>query len=231
MNDKRLHQKQIVSKYIDIPTKILIKCKLSPNQISYIGLITSITASILLAIGILYKYMWFAWIIPSLILLSGIFDIFDGEVARRTNKVTKFGAFLDSNLDRISDLSFIIGFICSGMLNNIFGCILLFLILMISYIRTRAENEGVVMQGVGLMERGERLLSLTFILAIEIIIYHSSILIMGKPFVIYMSLITNIPVTPFFLIAIIVFTTLIIYTIIQRLKYTSNILKNNQEYL
>ena len=61
--------------------------------------------------------MWFAWIVPALILLSGIFDIFDGEVARRTNRVTKSGAFLDSNLDRLSDIIIIFGLSFSGMIN------------------------------------------------------------------------------------------------------------------
>jgi len=225
MNPKRTYQKEIISKYIHKPTYFLVKYKINPNFLSFIGLFVSILASILIGINLIYRYMWFAWIVPTLILLSGFFDILDGEVARKSDKVTKSGAFLDSNLDRISDIVIIIGLTYSGMITFLFGYILLFSIIMISYIRSRAENEGVDMKGIGMMERAERLLFIIVIITLEIFFYHGTILLLGKPILVHKTLITNRPVTPIFLISIIIFSILVLYTLIQRFLYTLKVLK------
>ena len=45
------------------------------------------------------------------VLFAGIFDMVDGEVARRTGRVTKFGAFFDSVIDRYSDMVLLLGLV------------------------------------------------------------------------------------------------------------------------
>ena len=96
---------------------------------------------------------------------------------------TKTGAFLDSNLDRLSDAILILGLIYSGFVNFIFGYILMFLIIMISYIRARSENEGVDMKGIGIMERAERVIILMIALNVETWIYYFSGLNSGTPWI------------------------------------------------
>jgi archaetidylinositol phosphate synthase len=105
------------------------------------------------------------------IFLSGFFDLLDGGVAKFTGQKTKFGGVLDSTCDRYSDAFYILGLVFGNYLNppsyiplpNLpaWGVILGFFgimgAFMTSYIRSRAEVEGVKMAGVGWIERGERL--------------------------------------------------------------------------
>lgn len=226
---KRTRQKEILNKYnkyIDSPVKFLIKHNISPNEISFIGFIISITAAFLIAIGGVYFSMYFAWIIPFLMGLAGAFDLFDGEVARRTEKESQAGAFLDSNLDRLSDAVFILGLMYGGLVSYLLGYIILFLVIMISYTRSRAENEGVNMKGVGFMERAERILFMLFALLLEMWYYFLSLVILRAPITILVPFITRIPVTPIFLISIIVYTILLCVTVTQRLTFTFKTLKS-----
>jgi archaetidylinositol phosphate synthase len=226
--EKRARQKEILhkyNKYIDNPVKFLIKYRISPNEISLIGFIISLTAAFFIGIGAVYFSMWLAWIVPFLMGLAGAFDLFDGEVARRTDKETKAGAFLDSNLDRISDAVLILGLIFGGLVNYLFGIIILFLVIMISYTRSRAENEGLNMKGVGFMERAERILFLLFALLFEMWFYFLSLVILGSPITIFIPYITRIPVTPIFLISIIIYTLLLLITVAQRIIFTFKTLK------
>ncbi|MFX1417841.1 MAG: CDP-alcohol phosphatidyltransferase family protein [Promethearchaeota archaeon] len=224
--NKRVRQKEISSRFIDYPVEFLIRHNFTPNKISYIGFILSLSASLIIAIFGLYFSLWFSWIIPFIMGIAGAMDLFDGEVARRTNKETQAGAFLDSNLDRLSDAIFVLGLVYGGMLDFLLGYIILFLVIMISYIRSRAENEGVNMKGVGFMERAERILFLLFVIIVELIVYFSTFLLFRDPFTIFIPFITRVPTTPVFVISILIYTFTLIYTIIQRLGYTFKNLKN-----
>jgi len=219
-SNKRARQREFSSRFIDRPVEFLIKHNITPNKISYIGFICSIVASLLIAIFGLYFSLWLSWIIPSIMGIGGAMDLFDGEVARRTDKETQTGAFLDSNLDRLSDAICVLGLIYGGLLNYLLGYIILFLVIMISYIRSRAENEGVNMKGIGFMERAERVLFLIFAIIGELIFYFVTSLSLGKPITISIPFITRVPVTPVFLISIIIYTFTLIYTVLQRLSYT-----------
>lgn len=99
-----------------------------------------------------------------LILLGGFFDILDGRVARLTQLGSKFGAFYDSTLDRISEVVVFLGML--SLYNDYrlelgdVGMIYLIMLamagsLMISYTRARAEALGLDCK-VGLMPRAER---------------------------------------------------------------------------
>ena len=220
LNKKRINQKELLDRFIDGPVKFLIKNNFSPNILSFIGFLFSLGAAFLIGFNFLYDFFWFAGLVPFLMFWAGAFDVFDGEVARRTGKITKSGAFLDSNLDRLSDALLILGLIFSGFINYILGYFIMFLIIMISYIRARAESEGLDMRGVGFMERAERLIILMVALSVETWIYHFSYIITGIRWTVLIPLITSIPVTWFFLIFILGFILLLIITVCQRLMYT-----------
>ena len=90
---------------------------------------------------------------------------------------------------------------------------------MISYVRSRAETEGIDMRGIGIMERAERLLVLLGAIVLETWIYFFSELFSGTPWVVHVLFITAIPVTWFFLFFIIAYISLIVFTVIQRLVF------------
>ncbi len=121
--------------------KSALKLNLSPNAITLIGLIITLLASYFYAKG----YFRIAGLI---LLLAGLCDAIDGEVARKANKVSKFGAFLDSTIDRFEEF-FVFGgilFYYSMVRQDILLSIVVYLILlgsiMISYMRARAEGIG-----------------------------------------------------------------------------------------
>jgi len=174
----------LLPKFIKGPVKFCVKFKISPNAISIIGFIVSTIAAVGFAFPniFLYNYSpissWFYWwwagIPVILFFLGGYIDIIDGAVARKTGKSSKFGAFLDSTLDRLSDAIIILGLMFGKLIfpwnenwNYIIGFTSLIIMLLISYTRSRAELEGVIMAGIGLMERGERYFILVFGYLIE----------------------------------------------------------------
>ncbi|MHA1733786.1 MAG: CDP-alcohol phosphatidyltransferase family protein [Promethearchaeota archaeon] len=137
------------------PVDFFVKYNISPNTISFIGFLLSVLASVLLALDMLHMF-WLGFTVPMTMLASGAFDVFDGAVARETGSTSKFGGFLDSTLDRYSDAILFLGMIVGGYCSILVGFLALASSLLISYIRSRAENEGVDMKGVGFLERAER---------------------------------------------------------------------------
>jgi archaetidylinositol phosphate synthase len=96
-----------------------------------------------------------------LLLLSGLFDATDGAMARLCSEESNFGAFLDSVLDRVSEIIVYWGLIYSRLVEWSIGLAALSASLMVSYARARGEQLGAEMKGVGIAERPERLLILT----------------------------------------------------------------------
>lgn len=223
---KRERQREILNKFIDTPINFLIKHEITPNFLSYLGFISAALAALFIGMGTLHLPVWFAWPAPFFLFLSGMFDVFDGEVARRTGREGAKGAFLDSNLDRVSDAMLILGLIIGGYFNFIIGYTILFLILMISYIRSRAEVEGVDMKGVGRMERAERLIFLFFAIIIETWVVYITTLLFSEPLLIFIPIFSRIEVSPFFIGFIIVYSALLILTIWQRVSHTFKYLSN-----
>jgi CDP-diacylglycerol--glycerol-3-phosphate 3-phosphatidyltransferase len=135
----------------------LVKSRIKPNTLTCIALAISIIAAVTIAT----KYLLIGGI---LVLISGLFDILDGAVARLTNKVTRFGALLDSTFDRISDAALFLGlFILYLPSGGTIEMVLIFLALvgslLTSYIRARAEAIGINCT-VGLFTRAERIIIL-----------------------------------------------------------------------
>ena len=219
--NKRDRQRETLEKFIDSPVDFLVRHNISPNLLSYIGFFCSFLAAFFIAIGATHFPVWFAWPAPFLIFWSGVFDVFDGEVARRKGEETQAGAFLDSNLDRLSDVALILGMIYGNLLDFLLGFIIIFLIIMISYTRSRAENEEVDMKGVGLMERAERLVYIMFILSFENWIHFLSMIFINNLILLFLA-------EYFFLFFILVFAGLLILTILQRVVFTFKALRKSE---
>lgn len=98
-----------------------------------------------------------------LLLISGFFDVVDGQVARATNKVSKKGGFLDSVFDKIAEVAIFLGIMIGGFADPILVFLAITMSLLVSYSRSRAESLGVKLQGIGMGERAERLLVIAII--------------------------------------------------------------------
>ena len=136
----------------------MVRLKLKPNHVSLLGLLTGMLA------GVSFAYWPFLGGI--LTLLMGLLDTLDGCLARAMEQTKKFGAFLDSVLDRYTELIIYLGIWCyfynQDLKTPFFSLvILLFLFgsLMVSYTRARAEGLGERCL-VGMFQRGERIILL-----------------------------------------------------------------------
>jgi archaetidylinositol phosphate synthase len=136
----------------------LVSMGLTPNALTVLGLLTS-TASAWVYLNWRKERIFLA-VAASLILLSGILDAFDGILARKTGKVTRFGGFFDSVADRYSDAVVLGAIIVSGLCDPHWGMAALIGSLMVSYVRARAEAAGVAMIAIGFAERAERMVLL-----------------------------------------------------------------------
>jgi len=130
----------------------------NPNSFTLMGFLATLIASIFIL-----KEFWVA--AGLMILLSGLFDLFDGVVARKLGKVTAFGGFLDSVLDRYSDLFLLLAFIIHYLRKGTPGLVILTFFVsigtvLIPYIRARAEAIQIPCN-IGLMERAERIILLS----------------------------------------------------------------------
>jgi CDP-diacylglycerol--glycerol-3-phosphate 3-phosphatidyltransferase len=131
--------------------------KIHPNVLTFLGLVINIGAAALLAVG---QFRWAGVVIIG----AGLFDMVDGRVARETNRVTRFGGFFDSVLDRYSDLALLVGLLVwYGSINRPAYVVLTAIVMtgsvMVSYVRARAENTIPTCK-VGFMERPERVVLL-----------------------------------------------------------------------
>ncbi|MDI6801325.1 MAG: CDP-alcohol phosphatidyltransferase family protein [Thermodesulfovibrionales bacterium] len=140
--------------FLDKPlAPIAKKITISPNLLTITGFIITILSALSIPFNLMAGGI--------LILLGGFFDIFDGVVARINGKNTRFGAFLDSTLDRYSDAFVFLAIAWYFFENdNISGAVLtiggLVGALIISYARAKAEAIG-LQCNVGLAERPERI--------------------------------------------------------------------------
>lgn len=145
------------NKVILLIVRALALSKIHPNVLTFLGLVINGAAAVLLASGKFFT--------AGLVMIgAGIFDMVDGRVARQTNRVTRFGGFFDSVLDRYSDLVLLMGLLVYyASINRFFYVVLTAVVMtgsvMVSYTRARAEL--VIPQcKVGFMERPERVVLL-----------------------------------------------------------------------
>ena len=93
------------------------------------------------------------------ILMSGFLDVMDGAIARFHGKASKFGAFLDSTMDRFADAIIYIGIIFGGYCDWFVGVLAIHSAICVSYVRSRAESQGVECN-IGIAERAVRMIIL-----------------------------------------------------------------------
>ena len=135
--------------------------RISPNALTFIGLVINIAAAFLFGHANAAngdRMFFFAGLV---IFGAGIFDMVDGRVARRINKVTVFGSFFDSVIDRYSDVVLFFGLLVYyGRINRfryvVLAAFVMVTSLMVSYTRARAESL-IGQCKVGFMERPERI--------------------------------------------------------------------------
>lgn len=128
--------------------------RVHPNVLTFIGLLINIWAAFLFAAG---KFRWAGVVLIG----AGLFDMVDGRVARETNRVTRFGGFFDSVLDRYSDLAVLVGLLVFyASINRFFYVVLTAIVMtgtvLVSYTRARAENT-ISKCKIGFLERPERI--------------------------------------------------------------------------
>lgn len=149
--------RDVVYRIINPITNWLVRTRVHPNALTTLGFIVTCFAGIMFD----QRHVRTAGL---LVLLGGLFDIFDGRVARLSGLGSKFGAFYDSTLDRISEIAVFFGIL--SLYNDYrrdlgdVGMIYLVMLamagsLMVSYTRGRAESLGLDCR-VGLMPRAER---------------------------------------------------------------------------
>ena len=117
------------------------------------------TASLIYGINVEYSL-----ILGGIILLvSGFFDIVDGQVARYTNKISKTGGFLDSVFDKIAEVAIFFGILIGGYAEPYLVFLAITLSLLVSYVRAKADAAQIKLQGIGIGERAERLLVIAIV--------------------------------------------------------------------
>ncbi|MBC7258053.1 MAG: CDP-alcohol phosphatidyltransferase family protein [Chloroflexi bacterium] len=139
---------------------------ISPNALTLTGFVMHIGIAYVLSQG------WFFWG-ALLIVFAGIFDALDGAVARAANRVSRFGAFLDSNLDRFSEALMYFGLLLyyiryGTTLHTILIYAAIIGSLMVSYARARAEGIGVECKE-GMLTRFERIAILVLALLLDVV--------------------------------------------------------------
>ncbi len=128
--------------------ELLARKKVAPNALTVTGFLLTLPVAFLYAMG-------HTRLAGVFLAIAGSFDAVDGEVARRTGRVSKFGALLDSTLDRFSEFLIFGGMLYFYRLDNTMFFVLFFSLIfsiLISYVRARGEGLGVSIRS-GLMDR------------------------------------------------------------------------------
>jgi CDP-diacylglycerol---glycerol-3-phosphate 3-phosphatidyltransferase len=148
-------------KVIDPVANWLVRRGVHPNAITTFGTLCTVAGGIIYATGHISTGGWFLGV-------TALFDVLDGTVARRSNKSSTFGAFLDSTLDRVADGAVLGGLAVFYALNPVHHNVPMMAVCLVgligaymtSYIRARAEALGMDAK-VGMMQRPERIVLLS----------------------------------------------------------------------
>lgn len=156
---------QLIYLVINPFVKGMIKIGITPNMVTTIGFLGNVAGAVIFILAaeesqngvIAYDKVWLA---GAVIILSSLFDMLDGQVARIGGMVSTFGAMYDSVLDRYSELV-TLGGISYFLIETGYttGAIITFVALigslMVSYVRARGEGLGLECK-MGFMQRPER---------------------------------------------------------------------------
>ena len=145
---------------IDAMVRGLVRSRMNPNVLTFIGLLINIGCAALFGYGKFFAA-------GLLMIFANLFDMLDGQVARLRGRVTDFGAFFDSTLDRYSDIIVYVGIMIFYARDTVAHSTLLVALtglalvgsVMVSYSRARAESLNITCK-VGFLERPERVVLL-----------------------------------------------------------------------
>jgi CDP-diacylglycerol--glycerol-3-phosphate 3-phosphatidyltransferase len=151
------HYKAPLHRVFDPVARLLLRMGARPNHLTVLGLGVSVAAAYVFSVG---RLRWAA----VLVAVAGLFDFFDGAVARLAGSDSDYGAFLDSVVDRYSDVAVLLGVLVHyQQQGNMTGAVLTMATLagtvMTSYTKARAQSIGVRCD-IGVLERPERLIAL-----------------------------------------------------------------------
>ncbi|HMB34483.1 MAG TPA: CDP-alcohol phosphatidyltransferase family protein [Methylomirabilota bacterium] len=151
------HYKAPLHRVFDPVARLLLRMGARPNHLTVLGLGVSVAAAYVFSVG---RLRWAA----VLLAVAGLFDFFDGAVARLAGSDSDYGAFLDSVVDRYSDVAVLLGVLVHYQQQaNTTGAVLTMATLagtvMTSYTKARAQSISVRCD-IGVVERPERLIAL-----------------------------------------------------------------------
>ena len=145
---------------ISAMVRALVSAGVHPNLLTTIGVTINVGCGVLFGIG---EFFWAGVVL----IVANLFDMLDGNVARATGNTTKFGSFLDSTLDRLSDMVVFVGIMAfyasnrpqHSILNVVLAGVAMMASVMVSYSTARSEGLG-VKANVGFLQRPERIVLL-----------------------------------------------------------------------
>ena len=145
---------------IDAMVRGLAAAGIPPNVLTLIGVIINLGCGVLFGFG---EFFWAGIVL----IVANLFDMLDGNVARLTGRVTKYGGFLDSTLDRLSDMGAFLGIMIfyaritqhHSTLNVFLAGVGMIASVLVSYTTARSEALG-VKANVGFLQRPERVVLL-----------------------------------------------------------------------
>ncbi len=145
---------------IDAMVRALSSAGVRPNILTTIGVTINMGCAVLFALG---EFFWAGVVL----IVANLFDMLDGGVARLTGRATKYGSFLDSSLDRLSDMTVFFGIMIfysrdlpqHSLLNVILAGMGMICSVMVSYTTARSEGLG-VKANIGFLQRPERIVLL-----------------------------------------------------------------------
>ncbi len=145
---------------IDSMVRGLASAGVHPNILTTVGVSINVGCAVLFGFG---EFFWAGIVL----IVANLFDMLDGNVARLSGKTTRFGGFLDSSLDRLSDMVSFLGIIIfyagnrpeHSLLNVALAGVGLIGSVMVSYSTARSEGFG-VKANVGFLQRPERIVLL-----------------------------------------------------------------------
>lgn len=150
--------KEALRQLLNPLVRVLSRLRVRPNTLTVTGWALSVCAALLFGAG---------YVRPAgaVMLLGGLFDALDGAVARESNRMSSFGAFLDSTLDRLSEAAIFAGIIFLYATRDhpymaLLAAAAMTFSLLTSYTRARAEGLGVECR-VGILERAGRVVLLS----------------------------------------------------------------------
>jgi len=145
---------------IDAMVRALGVLGIAPNILTAIGVSLNMGSAVLFGYG---EFFWAGIVL----IVANLFDMLDGNVARSTGHVTRYGGFLDSSLDRLSDMASFFGIMMfysravpqHSLMNVFLAGVGMIASVMVSYTTARSEALG-VKANIGFLQRPERIVLL-----------------------------------------------------------------------